>query len=344
MSQDPHSPAPSRPGGRLVLADDGAILEAPDFFKQALYLEHRDAPSIYHLFDPTQAPFLSVTRIFRHPYGATETHVKVEGLFGTRRSFRYWQVDAYMPGSVAFYIVDETAITQTHDRDYRRLRREILKDVQNSLSAHFKNRLATVQLLAETLRDAPQLVEQSAPRMLAAVDELKSALNRVITGIPDVQAHTDYKDQPVRLADLEAVISTWGSREVEVRCEVREVDMGTLIAASSIERVVLPVVENAIDASRAGKKVEITIEELDEGFAHIVVQDHGEGMNERVRKRAEDPFFTTRPGHLGMGLAHAREALRDAGGQWRFETEPRKGTRVTLLLPVTTTSQLFRSY
>ncbi len=334
------------PGGLLVLAENGTILRAPAFFRRSLHLDNRQStPSIFHLCDPSDPPYLELHRIFRHTYGATEYHLRVRGPFGTRRWFRYWPVNGDSDttlGAVKFFVVDDSALQQNHDWAFRRLRREILSDAQESLSSYFKNRLTTLQLLAETLRDAPEIAAESAPRMVRATEELKIALNRVITGIDDIENAGEYQDSPVRLSDLSRVITTWGTDDVSVDCDLREVAASTLVSASYVERILLPIVENALDASPADTTVDVVITEVDEGFAHIEVIDNGEGMNESVQKRAGDPFFTTRTGQLGLGLAHAREALRDAGGEWKIESAGKKGTCVTLLLPVTTAAQLFR--
>ena len=332
------------PSGLLVLAPDGSIVEAPDFFRRALFLGERGTlPSIFHLFDPDSPPYLDLHRIFRHPYGATEYHLRVRGLFGTRQGFRYWPVDPPdgHGDQVAFVLVDDSALLQNHAWDLRRLRARILEDVQDSMSSYFKNRMATLQLLAETIRDAPEIAKESAPRLVTAVHELKSALNRVMTGIEDIESPTEYQDSPIRLTDLSSVIDTWGTPQVDVECTTDQLQASTLIPASSIERIVLPIVENAIDASPSDSVVEVHISEVDEGFAHFDIVDEGEGMNERVEQRAGDPFFTTRTGQLGLGLSHAKQALRDAGGEWKVETRDRKGTRVTLLLPTTTASEFF---
>lgn len=334
------------PGGVLVLGDDGSIIRAPHFFRRALFLDTRgDAPSIFHLCDPSDPPYLKLHRIFRHPYGATEYHLHVQGPFGSRYGFRYWPLRA--PDSEdqdynVFFLVDDSAILQRHDWDYRRLRREILRDVKESLSSHFKTRLATLQLLAETLRDAPEIAAESAPRLVGAVKKLNAALNRVVTGIDDIESPKDYQDEPVRLTDLAGVVGAWGNSGVAVRCTVRNIDPSTLIPASSLERIVLPVVENAVDASPSDAVVEVIVEKVDDRFAHFRIIDEGEGMNERVKTRASDPFFSTRTSRLGLGLTHAREAVREAGGQWNIDSDAHKGTCVTLLLPVTSAAQYFR--
>lgn len=338
---------PNHPGGLLVLAPNGAILEAPTFFRRALLLDERPVPSIFHLFDEHSPPYLVLHRIFRHPYGATEYHLRVRGLFRAHQGFRYWPVahpDGPQAEGGAFYLVDDSPLLRTQDWEIRRLRREILSDAQDSLSSHFKNRLASVQLLAETIRDAPQLATESAPRLLQAVDELTSALNRVLTGIADMSAPTDYEDSPIRLSDLALVIPTWARRDKAIKCIIDDVTPTALIPASSIERIVLPLVENALDAAPPGSVVEIALSEMTEGFAHFDIIDEGEGMTAQIIARATDPFFTTRTGHLGLGLAHARQALREAGGEWQIESKPQLGTRITLLLPITTAEQLARQF
>lgn len=332
--------------GLLVLGADGRIIDAPAFFRRALFLSQRDiTPSIFHLFDPSNTPHLRLHRIFRHPYGATEYHLRVQGLFGNRHGFRYWPVadpeQTAGDDEAVFYLVDDSALLQTHDWDVRRLRRNVLEDVQDSMSSYFKNRLATLRLLAETIRDAPEIADSSAPRLVGAVDQLQSALNRVLTGIEDIENPTDYQDSPVRLSNLAGVINSWGTPEVAVHCSLIDVDSSAMIPASSIERILLPVVENALDASAEGTEVSVQISQIEEGFAHFEVVDDGEGMNKRIRHRAEDPFFTTRTGQLGLGLAHARQALRDAGGDWSIESHPSRGTRVVLLLPTTTAEEFF---
>lgn len=330
------------PGGVLILKADGEILKAPNFFRRALYLDNRHVPSFFHLCDPSDPPYLSLHRIFRHPYGATEYHLRVQGPFGSSKGFRYWPLDGNDRSGddeVAFYLVDDSAILQHHDWDYRRLRRAILRDVKESLSNNFKTRLTTLQLLTETLRDAPEIAAESAPRLMGAVQNLRQSLNQVMTGLEDLESPADYQDTPVRLTDLAGVVGTWGTSGVSVHCEVNDVNPSTLIPASSIERIVLPIVENAVNASPQGESVEVIIDEVDDRFAHFKIIDRGAGMTKRVKERAGDPFFSTRNSHLGLGLTHAGEALREAGGQWHIESEARQGTEVTLLLPISTTAQ-----
>ena len=92
---------------------------------------------------------------------------------------------------------------------------------------------------------------------------------------------------------------------------------------------ILDIVENAIAAK--AKKIDVVImEELNEDRLVIEIIDDGIGMDEHVKEKATDPFFTTRTSRrVGLGLSLLAQAAREAGGMLRIESELGKGTKVT---------------
>ena len=68
----------------------------------------------------------------------------------------------------------------------------------------------------------------------------------------------------------------------------------------------------------------------------IVLQviDTGEGMDENTVSRMFHAFFSTRSGGSGLGLPTVRRIIESHGGSIACESEPGKGTRFTILLPV----------
>lgn len=66
----------------------------------------------------------------------------------------------------------------------------------------------------------------------------------------------------------------------------------------------------------------------------ITIQDHGQGMEEAVLRRAADPFFTTRAGHKGLGLSLVAGIVRAHGGQLWVHSEIGRGTAVMLAMAV----------
>jgi len=68
-------------------------------------------------------------------------------------------------------------------------------------------------------------------------------------------------------------------------------------------------------------------------LVHIVITDTGIGMSDETRRRALEPFFTTRPTASGLGLATTAGIVQGIGGYIALESEPRMGTTVHLYLP-----------
>jgi two-component system, cell cycle sensor histidine kinase and response regulator CckA len=69
----------------------------------------------------------------------------------------------------------------------------------------------------------------------------------------------------------------------------------------------------------------------------LVISDNGFGMNEATRRRAFEPFFTTRTAaHAsGLGLTVAHSVTQLHGGQIKLESKEDQGTTVTIWLPIT---------
>ena len=61
----------------------------------------------------------------------------------------------------------------------------------------------------------------------------------------------------------------------------------------------------------------------------FVISDNGSGMSESQRKKAMDPFYTTKAGkHVGLGLALFRQAAEETGGTFAIDSDAASGTTV----------------
>jgi C4-dicarboxylate-specific signal transduction histidine kinase len=73
---------------------------------------------------------------------------------------------------------------------------------------------------------------------------------------------------------------------------------------------------------------------LHEEVCVIEVRDNGPGMDPEVRRRAIEPFFTTRrPGAVGLGLTMVIAQARRCGGEVLTDSHPGIGTTIRVFLP-----------
>ncbi|MFZ4621762.1 MAG: PAS domain S-box protein [Bacteroidota bacterium] len=69
-------------------------------------------------------------------------------------------------------------------------------------------------------------------------------------------------------------------------------------------------------------------------YALLKVADNGEGMNDETRKKIFDPFFTTKFVGRGLGLSAVLGIIRANDGGIIIESEERKGTTFSIILPL----------
>jgi putative PEP-CTERM system histidine kinase len=101
-----------------------------------------------------------------------------------------------------------------------------------------------------------------------------------------------------------------------------------------LERVVGHVVQNALDATPADKRVWLRVERA-VGQARITVGDDGCGMSaDFIANRLFKPFNTTKSGGMGIGAYESAQYLRELGGSISVHSEPGRGTVVTMQVPL----------
>lgn len=71
---------------------------------------------------------------------------------------------------------------------------------------------------------------------------------------------------------------------------------------------------------------------LHNGMVRLSVEDNGPGIAEAERSRVFEPFQTTKPGHLGIGLTVARWLAERQGGSLVLEQSERGGVRAAVEL------------
>jgi len=99
-----------------------------------------------------------------------------------------------------------------------------------------------------------------------------------------------------------------------------------------IERVVYNLLLNAAQASPAGSVVTVKTRPLD-GNLEISVIDRGGGIEPGQIENIFNPFFTTKPDGVGLGLAIVQKIVDEHGGKIAVESEPGRGSVFRVFLP-----------
>jgi signal transduction histidine kinase len=161
----------------------------------------------------------------------------------------------------------------------------------------------------------------------------------VVGGLLEVARPRGLQASPQQLNDIiESVI-----RQVAPQCRHRQITVERRLAADlpampldaeRLTHALLNVVLNATDALREGGTLTITSARAGADGVVIAVDDDGVGIDAAAAARVFDPFVTTKPGGVGLGLVNAKAAIESHGGTITLAPRQPAGTRAIIRLPL----------
>ncbi len=95
---------------------------------------------------------------------------------------------------------------------------------------------------------------------------------------------------------------------------------------------------NALQAMPGGGRLTVS-GRLENGYYRMQFRDTGIGMTDEERDRLFHPFKSFFDGGTGLGMAIVYRIVKEHGGEIRVDSEPHRGSRITVRLPVGQTSE-----
>jgi two-component system, LuxR family, sensor kinase FixL len=107
-----------------------------------------------------------------------------------------------------------------------------------------------------------------------------------------------------------------------------------LVEKVQIQQVLLNLIRNAIEAMQGCTKKELLVETAltSEGLIEVRVVDTGSGLAEEIVPRLFQPFVTTKPAGMGVGLSISKRIIEAHGGEMWAEPNPEGGTQFRFTL------------
>jgi two-component system sensor kinase FixL len=172
----------------------------------------------------------------------------------------------------------------------------------------------------------PTLLREGITEIVDQAERAGNVLDRLrefVRGGEHQRASTEVKsliDSAVSLIRAEAV-----QREVEIEARF-EIDLPAVLADRiQIEQVLLNLIRNAMDAidaaSIARRHIVVEARRKSSYTLEISVTDSGPGVADEVVDTIFEPFVTTKPHGMGMGLSISRSIVESHGGSLRIVRE-----------------------
>ncbi len=104
------------------------------------------------------------------------------------------------------------------------------------------------------------------------------------------------------------------------------------VPVAALARALESLIRNGADASAPDQEIEISAS-VHRGLLRIAIGDRGAGLAEEARTRAGEPFYTTKPNGLGLGLFVTRSLAEALGGAFSLVDRDGGGALAELTLP-----------
>jgi PAS domain S-box-containing protein len=172
-----------------------------------------------------------------------------------------------------------------------------------------------------------EIIERNINRINYLIDEMLNCARPPELNLKPHDIHEILK-LAIESAELKMAV-----KKIKLVKKFTSADSTLNVDKEQIGRVFLNIIINAIDAmSKKGDILTIGTENNGESF-QIKIKDTGKGIPEGDIIKIFDPFFTSKPSGIGLGLATCYSVVVSHGGTIEVSSEVSKGTTFTVTLP-----------
>jgi two-component system NtrC family sensor kinase len=177
-----------------------------------------------------------------------------------------------------------------------------------------------------------------ADAILTSVDRCAAITIRLLGFAQHLKVSVELVDIKGIIDDVLSFLSKEANyRSIEVKIDIPETIPRFISDRGKLQQIFLNLTNNAFAAMKDGGHLQIQARIKNEDHVVIDFIDDGTGIAATDLERVFEPFFTTKKemGGTGLGLSITYGIVQELGGSIDVKSEPGKGTRFTVTLPIT---------
>jgi two-component system sensor histidine kinase HydH len=213
-----------------------------------------------------------------------------------------------------------------------------LGQLSAGLAHELRNPLGTIkassEMLARNVEKENEIAREVAGYISTEVDRCNSLVSRFLDFARPLEARlapadlTQVIDRSIAMVTREA-----SPRDVTIHRNYAPDIPPFPMDAELMERVFFNLIQNAVQASQPGRSVTVKTRALGD-MAETSIIDRGSGIDPKLTETIFNPFFTTKPDGVGLGLAIVSKIVDSHGGKMSVESEQGQGSVFHVLLPL----------
>jgi PAS domain S-box-containing protein len=246
---------------------------------------------------------------------------------------------------VAFVLdISEQKQNEARARKLHADRISVMQSMAAGLAHEINQPLTALGTYLKVLRRLLQMKpEQRSVSLAETLDKASAQVTRageIISRLRSFIAHGEPDKFPLGVHELihEAVAATASDMkdaQVNVALRLDAAQDGVLADRTQIVLVLVNLLNNAMEAMEAVPRRELVVSTRSNGDEiRIDVIDTGVGLSEKRKSNLFEPFATTKPSGMGVGLSISRAIIEAHHGRIWAETNPDSGAVISIALPL----------
>jgi len=182
----------------------------------------------------------------------------------------------------------------------------------------------------ETARDElKELVEVSRKEVGRLDTIIRQFLKALRPSLPERKPH---RLQTLLQDTLEVIQHEIRDRRMLVETDFAKDAPAVMVDDTQVKQVFFNVIKNALQAMADGGILKLE-SYLTDRYVAVTVEDNGSGIDPDKLGAIYEPYHTTKAEGTGLGMMIVQRIMRDHGGEIEINSEPGRGTRLTLRFP-----------
>ncbi|HEX8948449.1 MAG TPA: HAMP domain-containing sensor histidine kinase [Dissulfurispiraceae bacterium] len=197
-----------------------------------------------------------------------------------------------------------------------------------------KTPLAVISGFAKRIREG-KTDPDAAQIILDATDDMRKIVHDVLDFAKPIRLELKEEDLGhvvARACNLSRVRAE--KRRITLPVSLPGVPLKVMLDGFQMERALVNLVNNAVEASKEGQEVAVGIVTGKESLS-VRIEDHGSGMDSETLTHIFLPFYTKKAAGTGLGMPIAKKIIEGHHGKIHIRSTVGKGTVIRIELPYT---------
>jgi signal transduction histidine kinase len=221
---------------------------------------------------------------------------------------------------------------------WQEIARHLAHEIKNPLTP-IRTSIANLRLAMEKVPDQfPEIFRESSDSIIEEVEALRNLADE-FAGFARLPApHLQLRDLNETVQKTVALYKNSIPSNVQLSVNLSQLP-SFYFDPDQIGQVLQNLLKNSIEAMNDGGTILIATSLKENKWASLEIQDSGPGMTDQIKQQVFTPYFSTKQRGTGLGLAIVQRIVTEHGGNILVESEPGKGTKFEVRLPVANSNE-----